>query len=536
MQITAFQVTNFRSIKDSGWVDLENLTVLVGKNESGKTSLLKALHKFKPFQPDPYSLDREWPKGDRKKRDLKAVVCRIRGQLNKDEIAELVAQQVDLPLDAPFVIAKNYEGKVFVELDANVFVPRPSATAIALACAPLRVEVPDTDQGLRRSLEAAISDLITRANNGQLPNTADAGAWARERMARVLVMADNEPQTAIRTEFATKFVAAAMALKALPPVTKILSDYLISKIPTFIYMDDYKSFQGTARLNEVQQRRKEGHTTPEDKTLLTIMALSGLDLDNEVTKGGSADTVVKEQRQYDMNDAGLTLTNEISERWSQRRYEVQFRADAYSFFTMVKDQSGEHLIPLEDRSKGFQWFFSFDLLFMYESKGDFKGCVLLLDEPGLHLHPDAQRDLLNRLEAYAKGNTLVYSTHLPFMIDLRKPERIRTISETKDKGTIVDKDLNLSQPEAKFTLQAALGMTASQSHLIAQRNVVVEGADDFWIVSELSDLMIRSGMTALPDDVIVTAAGGASEAAYEGREIAEVAAPAQALSIRRRCQ
>jgi predicted ATP-dependent endonuclease of OLD family len=177
---------------------------------------------------------------------------------------------------------------------------------------------------------------------------------------------------------------------------------------------------------------------------------------------------------------------------------------------MKKDTS---LIRLEERSKGFQWFFSFDLLFMYESAGEFKNCVLLLDEPGLHLHPDAQRDLLKRLEAYAQGNTLIYTTHLPFMIDLRQPSRIRAVSEAPT-GTIVTEDLNSSQPESRFSLQAALGMSASTSYLVAQRNVVVEGVDDYWIISELSNLLNRSNEEGLPEDVLVTAARGASEVAY----------------------
>jgi predicted ATP-dependent endonuclease of OLD family len=139
--------------------------------------------------------------------------------------------------------------------------------------------------------------------------------------------------------------------------------------------------------------------------------------------------------------------------------------------------------------------------------------VILLDEPGLHLHPDAQRDLLRRLEAYAEGNVLIYSTHLPFMIDLRQPERIRVMSETAQ-GNAVSDDLTQSQPEGKLVLQAALGMSASTSRLVAERNLVVEGVDDYWIVTELSNLMIRSAEDGLPDDVLITPAGGAAEAAY----------------------
>ena len=42
----------------------------------------------------------------------------------------------------------------------------------------------------------------------------------------------------------------------------------------------------------------------------------------------------------------------------------------------------------------------------------------------------------------------------------------------------------------------------------------MEGVDDYWIVTELSNLLIRAGQAGLPEDVMVTASGGASEAAY----------------------
>ena len=42
-KLTKFKVQNFRSIEDSGWIDAENVTCLVGTNESGKTNLLLAL-------------------------------------------------------------------------------------------------------------------------------------------------------------------------------------------------------------------------------------------------------------------------------------------------------------------------------------------------------------------------------------------------------------------------------------------------------------------------------------------------------------
>lgn len=48
MKLTKFKVTNFRSVKDSGWIETENITTLVGVNESGKSNILLALWKLNP--------------------------------------------------------------------------------------------------------------------------------------------------------------------------------------------------------------------------------------------------------------------------------------------------------------------------------------------------------------------------------------------------------------------------------------------------------------------------------------------------------
>ena len=302
------------------------------------------------------------------------------------------------------------------------------------------------------------------------------------------------------------------ALEPLPSIQSKVHKYVIDHLPTFIYMDDYRTFRGTAQLDEIKSHQDQNRLTEEDKTFLTILNLSALDL-NELVRFGQGNSENVEQRQYDLDDGAATLTAEISGRLRQRNYEIDYRADGQRFFTFVKDDHDPALIQLEERSKGFQWFFSFELMFMHESKGTFEGCVVLLDEPGLHLHPEAQKDLLDRLEYYAEGNMLLYTTHLPFMIDLNHPDRIRVLKET-DNGIVVTNDLVGGPPEAKFVLQAALGMDASQSLLVAKRNLVVEGANDSWVLTELSNLLQRDGKEGLPEDVRISWAGGASETVH----------------------
>jgi predicted ATPase len=48
MTLKKFRATNFRSIDDSDWIDVDDVTAFVGTNEAGKSNLLLPLWKFNP--------------------------------------------------------------------------------------------------------------------------------------------------------------------------------------------------------------------------------------------------------------------------------------------------------------------------------------------------------------------------------------------------------------------------------------------------------------------------------------------------------
>ncbi|HYT91536.1 MAG TPA: AAA family ATPase [Gemmataceae bacterium] len=514
MKPIAFRIEMYKSVIDSGWVDVVPLTVIVGKNESGKTTLLKALHKFKPFREERYNINREWPRGRRREQTDKQTVCTVRFELGDDELTAL-GEITDQRVRARQVeVAKNYSGQFQVMLDIHQFPDRPHRDATDTVMAQVPEPPSAAGDAFRQVAEACLKEAQRTATEGEFAGLGELAKAQADRM-RAAFFADaaspqRQQEDAYVNAYTGKLRDAMVRLRATPTICQKATEYILHRIPTFIYMDEYRTFKGTTWLNELKMRQKESRLAEEDRTFLMILGLSGLDLESLIQKGQSKD---REERQYDLSDAGATLTQDIAARWRQRRYEVNFRADGDQFMTFVSDDRDRTLIPLEDRSKGFQWFFSFDLLFMHETDGTFKDCLILLDEPGLHLHPDAQQDLLARLEAYATGNTLIDTTHLPFMIDLTKPDRIRVISETAN-GTVVHSDLTQSQPEAKLVLQAALGMSGRTSFLLSPLNLVVEGVDDYWIVTELSNLLRRSGEPALPEELFITPAGGASEAGY----------------------
>jgi hypothetical protein len=93
----------------------------------------------------------------------------------------------------------------------------------------------------------------------------------------------------------------------------------------------------------------------------------------------------------------------------------------------------------EQRSKGFLWFLSFYLRLAAEEKRDpNRTRLLLIDEPGTYLHAKAQKDVLHLIEdKLAVKQQVIYSTHSPYLLPTDKLHRLRIVLRHGDNGTIV---------------------------------------------------------------------------------------------------
>ena len=508
MQIEAFKVQMYRSILDSGWVDVDDITVIVGKNESGKTALLKALHKFNPFTPDPYTLDREWPRGHRRSQSPEAVVVTVRFVFESNESKEIAKFTNDGEGPTSVEISRRYDGDYRYKFFPNDNITRDVNEDITNLLNQIAVS-----EDVSRDLEETILQVREWATEAfESMGVAGLGENIDDYLHSVeLTVQEDSEQDRSNAERVGNILEQLSELANIEDYRKGLEELIADWIPTFIYMDDHKPFQGSAYLNNIRSRKSSNQLTEEDKTFLMMLEMAGLNFDQEYQR---ADSENKEQRMLDMNDASVTLTKLLADHWSQREYQIRLEADGYHIVAFVSDEIQPALVPLDERSKGFQWFFSFDSTFLHETKGTFSNAVILLDEPGLHLHAAAQRDLLLRLREYARGNQLIYTTHMPFLIDMERLDNIRVCTEGKDCGTTVSADFYAVDELAWFPLQAALGLSISQSLFVGPYNLIVEGVTDYWFLSTMATILRSEGRDSLDERIVVTPAGAATKAAY----------------------
>lgn len=299
------------------------------------------------------------------------------------------------------------------------------------------------------------------------------------------------------------------------PACQRAQNWVVERLPTFVYLDEYPALTGHQNIEEYLARKSNPDTnqlTEADRNFEKMCKVAGLDPQQLHMLHSQND---HEARNQLANRAGAVVTSEMRRLWKDRELKVQFSLDANHLDTFVADPNAVYdvEINLDERSRGLKWFFSFYITFSADTKGgSADNAILLLDEPGLYLHALSQGDLLRHLGADFK-NQIIYTTHSPFMVPTENLDAVRTVNIGEDAGTTVS-DTPTGDSRTLFPLQMALGFSLSQSLFVGSDNLVVEGVTDFWILSAISEYLHGVGKTGLAKALTITPVGGAQKVGY----------------------
>jgi energy-coupling factor transporter ATP-binding protein EcfA2 len=524
MKLKSFSVHDYRSINDSGEIEVEQRTALVGRNESGKSSLLKVLFGLKPApggQMLPLTLARDFPR-DRSRRsfDEKTTVLKTQWVLDSSDRAALVKIWPRGGTTEHAEIERPYAGLPRVSLS-----PVISFQEVA---APGRQLVADIKPFLERASTREASPTPIPAQYGELVSAVEkigeGSNWGTDVLARVGPLRQALSSTgAILPEVEVllgKVENLATAIANDKELWVRARSQVIERMPMFVYLDEWDEVPGHHNIPSYIQRKVQSQLNANDRLfekLLKVAELDAQELQTLLTQN-------HEERTLLTNRAGRVLTTTLRGLWKDREISVEFRVDAEHFDVLVSDKDTDALVPLDERSRGFRWYFSFFITFAADTQGgDKSNAVLLLDEPGLFLHATAQASLLKLFETFP--NQIIYSTHSPFMIDSRRMGSVRTVNLRPGEGTIVSNSPT-GDANTLFPLQAALGYDLTQTLFVGSENVVVEGVTDYWYLDAASDFLKEQGKTGLKRGLVLTPAGGAQKVPYMSALLA-----AQHLSV-----
>ena len=524
MKLRSFRVQNYRCIDDSGEAPVEHIKALVGKNESGKTSILRALHKFNPASPEPYNGLKEFPRRRFHEYEDKATVVELKFSLDPEDRNVLSEIDVRLAEVSGASVKKDYAGRYAVELLPDIQIPSPNLKGIFPLLIQLRGAIDrldDTVSGREGGVRWKLLDALTRVGTG-IGEETDLSIASSSREAFVRQVQEIQTLVVKSPDEGSQKVIGDIVRLILntidwASIDSRINKYIVERLPVFVYFENYAILSGRIHLPSFAERFRAGLLSPEENTASMLLSFLKLDPEKLVklgTRDGKSSQEIQDAfdtRALMVDRAALSVSGLLADIWQQRKARLDLAIDGDYLRLWVADAVDGSRVELEQSSKGFQWFLSFYIVFMTETL-EGRDTVLLLDEPGLHLHAAAQQDLLRVLARLSEKNLVIYSTHSPFMIDLDALDTISVLAETP-RGTKISEPTKTTDKTALFPLQAALGYAFSRGLYTGEYSLLVENITDLWILSTISQHFKEKHRGYIADDIVIAPSGGGQKSA-----------------------
>lgn len=544
MKLVRFHITDFRSVHDSGWIGTDGVTALVGTNESGKTNLLLPLWKLNPANEGAINPTSDYPRRQyAPMRAMKPQPVFVTAVFEDDALAAKIAELTGLPETQlrDIEITKAFDNTVKISFPSATPARTVASTSVAALVTFARAEI-ESLSALKSEADWKTETLRKLAELMPADSGADLQAADFERMISLLnrLLPGEVPKTSAlvprlcRLQDDLGRMLASISLSD-PEDVDGVAELVHKRLPSFVYYSNYGNLDSEIYLPQVienlQRQDLGAKEAAKARTLRVLFKFVGLspkeilelgrefkDPSNPNRKPTDAEIAViaekKKQRSILLQSASAQLTEKFKQWWKQGDYRFRFEADGDHFRIWVSDDRRPEEVELEERSTGLQWFLSFYLVFLVESESAHQGAILLLDEPGMSLHPLAQKDLSAFFDGLSVTNQLVYTTHSPFLVDSDRLERARKVYVSEDGTTKATADLRAgdggtSQRGASYAVLAALGLSVADSLLIGCTPIIVEGISDQHYLGGIKNVLIASGLFKPSRELIFPAAGGA---------------------------
>ena len=470
----------------------DDVTILVGMNESGKTSVVEAIAKTNYFQSDDkfkFNTTYDYPRKEKKKMDKTGITPEA--------------------ITLKFLISEELQNSIDKDIGKGVFT------------------VQEFTRTTKYNNEHTVGNVKIDYSKFVELKTKELNIESKVLNDKLLKVKSNDDLTSLIAEYTEEAYTTGLGtLKKYfensswddPVAQYVYNKYLKPNLPKFLYYDEYYALPSKISIEDLQ---KENLEEDELKTAKALFDLADIDIDELINSDEYEDyraeleateaTISDELFKYWNTNNNLDIVFDI-EKVEKTINNNQTRIIEHILNIRVKNNRSKVSLPLKNRSKGFNWFFSFLVWFKRIQEDKNSNYILLLDEPGLNLHASAQNDLLNFIEDLTSDYQIIYTTHSPFMIRPSQLDKVRTVVETEN-GTLISDSIQDKDPNTLFPLQAALGYDIAQNLFISEKNLLVEGVSDLMYLQVISNLLEQNGRTYLNKNITIVPVGGMDKVA-----------------------
>lgn len=491
-------INKYKSFLEKQEIEIEDgVTRIVGKNESGKTALLEAMAKFNYFDPKDktftFNSTNDYPRGELKRyqqeysnEDFDVITCTF--ELS-DDLLNQISEDVgkDVFTSKSIIVAKTYNNsKKFYNISINI----------------------------KNFIKQFLQNYTIEENMMQELIKSNSLEELVEKLKEI------EELTDVYKELKTKYIDSHKTDNENRLASYILSKYIEPNLPEFLYFDEYYSLPGTINLQKFLNGQVDDTFTKEQNDITkALFELSNIDIKKVMDSNNYEDFIAE------LEATSNNITDKLLEYWTTNKnleinFEIQTKENTSTrnleklLQIRIKNTKHRVTLPLKNRSKGFIWFFSF--LVWFSKVQEKKNLIILLDEPGLNLHAEAQADLLKYIDKELLPRyQVIYTTHSPFMIESDKLDEVRTVYDSNDSkvGSIISNALEEKDQGTLFPLQAALGYNLAQNLYISDKNLLVEGVADLMFLTVMSGILKENNREGLNEDITIVPVGGLDKVA-----------------------
>ena len=386
MRLRKFRVRAYRCIHDSGEISVGDLAAFVGRNESGKTTILQALTLLNKDEKVS-----ELDLCDEMSEDLKSEVRLAEGEfeLNPNEISLIKEKFPSVPeIKKLRIFRTNKQTKTQYDF-GNLEISEEENKGLN-SWENFKEKIFNFLDTIPNHIKIQLDTKFF--SSGVPKNQEEFDSGMADFSNQFHVKASEEPK--VIEEWEKLYENQENQFSSLLSGTTdkaALENYIEENLhPRFVYFSDYKKIYGNINLNEYikesKDEKRDGIEYIEEfdkaETVRNLFYLAELDVEEMEELHDSPSKLIKF-----LNTASNRLTNRLNPAWKGDPIHVDLRYQPGNIMSVVisdvhRDGTVTNTGLLNRRAEGFKWTFSFIVNFAAETqRAELKEAILLLDEP-----------------------------------------------------------------------------------------------------------------------------------------------------------